>query len=404
MTKGTQKKLIELGVGTILYAYAIFATGHWELRQWQSLVLFLLSYIVITASTLQDMGRNFKKFKFFDENLLMLLATVGAFLVGKNAESVAVMLFFQCGKFLEAIALQRSRKSIEKLMDIRPDHANRKVDGEEVMVDPSELKIGDIIIIKSGERVPVDAVITSGRSTIDSQAITGESMPQEVEPGGIIYSGSINVTGVLEARVKKLYGESTVSKILHLVKNASSRKARTENFVGKFTKFYTPIVTVCAFAIMIIPPYTFAEGDLHTWVYRGLIFLVTACPCGLVTSVPLAFFGGIGAASRQGVVIKGSNYLEALAAADTFVFDKTGTLTKGEFNIGKIHPVGMSEDELLELAALGESYSNHPIAVSLRDSYGKPLDKERVERVEEFTGFGVLADIEGKKVYIGNAK
>ncbi|SHJ68478.1 heavy metal translocating P-type ATPase [Hespellia stercorisuis] len=404
MTKELKRKLIELGVGIVLYIYAIFSEQYWHTGKWETVILFLLPYLTVVGELLRTIWTNTKGKKYFDENILILLATVGAFLCGKNAEAVGVLLFYQMGKLFEHLALRHSQKSIEKFMDIRPDYANRRVRGQEVRVDPSELKLRNIIIVKPGERIPVDAVIVKGNSTVNTMALTGESVPHEVREGDRLYSGSINLTGLLEARVTKLYGESTVSKILDLVQNANNRKSDSENFVTRFNKWYTPIVTLLGFAVMIIPSVTFAPEERYIWVYRGLIFLVTACPCGLILSVPLAFFGGIGAASRQGVVVKGANFLENLAKTETFVFDKTGTLTKGVFVVKEYHPRNMSKEELLELMAYGEIHSNHPIAQSLREAYGKELDKKKVKWVKEYSGFGVRANIEGRKVYIGNSK
>lgn len=404
MAKDTKRKLIEIAVGGLLYGFAIFAAKRWELGQYQSLALFLAAYTAMTIDTLWTLGKDFLRLKFFDENFLMVLATIGAFLVGKNLEAVGVMLVFHVGKLLESISLNRSKQYMKEFMDIRPDHANRKVKGKEVLVDPNELKLRHIIIIKPGERVPVDCVVTSGMSTIDTMALTGEAEPVNVEVGNRLYSGSINITGVLEARVTKQYEDSTASKILKLVENANNRKGASQTFLEKFTKVYTPLVTFLAFALMIIPPLTFAQGNVHTWVYRGLVFLVTASPCGLMISVPLAFFGAIGAASRQGVLIKSSNCLEDLTKAETFVFDKTGTLTQGVFQVQEICPEQLTEEELLEITAHGEAYSNHPIAMSLREAYGKTVNKKKVTWIKEFSGFGVRANIDGKRVFIGNSR
>ena len=404
MKKDVRRKLIEICLGILFYIYAIWSTRHGSFGIYQQFFIFLIPYLIVVIDLMLDLISNFKQHKFFDSNLLILLATLGAFLVGKNTEAVGVLLIFEIGRLFETLALYRSKKSIEKFMDIRPDFANRKIRDEEVVVDPRELELHNTIIIRPGERIPVDATVTLGTSSVDTMALTGESVPREVKVGNKLYSGSINLTGVLEARVTKLYGESTASKILDLVQNANTRKAESENFARKFNRWYTPLVTILAFVVMILPPMTFARGDLHTWVYRGLVFLVTACPCGMMISVPLAFFGGIGAASRQGVLIKGSNFLEALAKTETFIFDKTGTLTEGVFSVKEYHPIGMTSDEMLDIIVHGEAHSNHPIAVSLRESYAKEIDKNRVKWVKEFSGFGVQADVDGKEVFIGNAR
>ncbi|MDD3362544.1 MAG: heavy metal translocating P-type ATPase [Hespellia sp.] len=405
MTKELKRKLIETGIGIVLYIYALFAVRHWPgMDLYQQLALYLLSYLVVITEVLRDIAIHLKEKRYFDENLLIVLATIGAFLIGMFAEASGVLLFFEIGKILEILAMERSKMTIARFMDIRPDYANRKVDGEPVVVNPKELKLRQIIIIKPGEKIPVDAVVTLGTSNINTMALTGESVPRYVKPGDKLYSGSINMTGVLEARVTKLYGESTASKILDLVQNARNRQSERESFVARFTRWYTPIVTLLAFAVMLIPTVVLKSHDLHTWVYRGMIFLVTACPCGLMVSVPLAFFGGIGAASRQGVLIKGSNYLEALVTTETFIFDKTGTLTEGVFRVKEYHPIGISREEMLEVMACGESHSNHPIANSLKEAYGKDIDNKRLKWAKEFPGYGVQANVDGKKVLIGNAK
>lgn len=403
MAKEVKKKCIEIGIGLVLYISALLAVRHWDLFGKTELILYLLPYLVMTVGIFQDMAKNFKKLHIFDENLLMLLATIGAFIIGKYTEAVGAMLFFQFGKMVEVISLTRTKKSIARFMDIRPEYANRKTHGREEKIHPRELKPRHIIVIRPGERIPVDAVVTMGTSMVDTKALTGESEPCEVKIGDRLYSGSINISGVLEARVSKVYADSTASRIINLVENANNNKAKSENFADRFTRFYTPAVTLLGILVMILPP-MMISGDAETWVYRGLIFLVAACPCGLLVSVPLAFLGGIGAASRQGVLIKGSNFLEALSKTETFVFDKTGTLTEGVFHVKEICPKHMDADELLELTAYGEAYSNHPIAVSLREAYGKEIDGRRVETIKEYSGFGVRAYIDGRQVCIGNSK
>lgn len=404
MAKEVKTKLIELGAGAVLYLSALLTSEYGGVSGIAEEVLFLLAYLVLTAGILLLIGRNFKQMQFFDENLLMLIATLGALLVGKYKEAVGAMLFFQVGKLVQAITLNKTKKSIAEYMDIRPAYANLKGRGGETMVSPSELKRGHIIVIRPGEKIPVDAVVIQGKSMVDTKALTGESEPKEVKIGDKLYSGSINLNGVIEARVSKVYEESTASRVMNLVEDAGKRKAESENFADTFTKYYTPVVTLLGILVMILPPMILEGNDKETWLYRGLIFLVAACPYGLLVSVPLAFLGGIGAASRQGVLIKGSNFLEALSKADTFVFDKTGTLTEGVFHVKKICPKGISEEELLELTAYGEGYSSHPIAVSLREAYGKDIDTSRVSYVSECSGFGVKAEVDGKKVCIGNSQ
>lgn len=403
MAKEVKRKCIEIGIGLILYINALFSVRHWDIFGKTQLILFLLPYLAVSIGTVWDMAKNFKKLHIFDENLLMLIATIGALVIGKYSEAVGAMLFFQLGKMVEVISLTTTKKSIAKFMDIRPEYANRKIHGTEEKVHPRELQPRHIIVIKPGERIPVDAVVTQGTSMVDTKALTGESEPREVKIGDRLYSGSINISGVMEARVSKVYADSTVSKIMELVENANNNKAKSENFADRFSRFYTPAVTLLGILVMILPPMMIG-GDSEEWLYRGLIFLVAACPCGLLISVPLAFLGGIGAASRQGVLIKGSNFLESLSKTETFVFDKTGTLTEGIFHVKDICPKHLTDEELLELTAYGEAYSNHPIAVSLREAYGKEIDLSRVETVKEYSGFGVMSYIDGKQVLIGNSK
>lgn len=403
MAKEVKAKCIEIGLGLFLYLNALFSVRHWDVIGKTQLALFLIPYLVMSVGIFRDMAKNFRKLHIFDENLLMLLATIGALVIGKYTEAVGAILFFQFGKMAELISLTRTKKSIARFMDIRPEYANRKIHGREEKVHPRELSQRQIIVIKPGERIPVDAVVTLGSSMVDTKALTGESEPREVRLGDKLYSGSINISGVLEARVSKVYADSTASKIMELVENANNHKAKSENFADKFTRFYTPAVTLLGILVMILPP-MMTTADAKTWLYRGLIFLVAACPCGLLVSVPLAFLGGIGAASRQGVLIKGSNFLEGLSKTETFVFDKTGTLTEGIFQVKDICPKHMEPEKLLELTAYGEAYSSHPIAVSLREAYGKEIDVRRVEAVKEYSGFGVRAFIDGHKVLIGNSK
>ena len=370
-------------------------------------VLFLPAYFVIGWDVLWKAARNIAHGQVFDENFLMALATVGAFCTGffgegEYPEAVFVMLFYQVGELLQGYAVGKSRKSIASLMDIRPDYANVERDGQLTQVDPEEVAVGDTITVKAGERVPLDGVVLEGQSMVNTSALTGESVPRQVQPGDDVISGCVNQSGLLRVRVTKPFGESTVQKILDLVENSSSKKAKAENFITKFARYYTPIVVFCALALALVPP--LFVGDWVGWVQKALIFLVVSCPCALVISVPLSFFGGIGGASRQGILVKGGNYLEVLANTEIVVFDKTGTLTKGVFNVTAIHPEEYSESGLLEMAALAESYSDHPISRSLKEAWGQELDASRVGEVEELSGRGVRAQVDGKTVCAGNDK
>ena len=325
----------------------------------------------------------------------MSIATVGAFAIGEYPEAVAVMLFYQVGELFQSVAVGRSRRSIAALMDIRPDYANVETEEGLRQVDPQDVAVGDTIVVKAGERIPLDGVVLEGSSSLNTSALTGESLPREVQPGDEVISGCININGLLRVRAMKVFGESTVAKILELVENSASKKAKAEHFITKFARYYTPIVVVGALLLAVLPPLLF-HGVWSEWIRRALIFLVISCPCALVISIPLSFFGGIGGASRNGILVKGSNYLEALSEADTVVFDKTGTLTEGTFKVASVHPEGMAEAELLELAALAEMYSDHPISASLREAYGGPLDAARVSQVEETPGHGVCALVDGR--------
>lgn len=365
------------------------------------LIAFLLPYAVIGWDVLWKAVRNIVHGQVFDENFLMALATVGAFFTGEFPEGVAVMLFYQVGELFQSYAVGRSRKSIASLMDIRPDYANIERDGQLKQVDPGEVAVGDVIVVKAGEKVPLDGVILEGASSLDTAALTGESLPRDVEPGDDVISGCINQSGLLRVRVTKAFGESTVARILNLVENSSSKKAKAENFITKFARYYTPCVVIGALLLAVLPPLFFG-GAWNDWIHRALIFLVISCPCALVISVPLSFFGGIGGASKCGILVKGGNYMEVLAGTDIVVFDKTGTLTKGVFNVTAIHPDTVSEAQLLELAALAESYSDHPISRSLKEAYNREIDTGRVRAVEELAGRGVRAVIDGKSVCVGN--
>lgn len=395
------KRLWRIIIGAAVLATAILLSLN---NEWLQIALFIISYIIVGGDVVKRAVKNIFKGQVFDENFLMSIATIGAFFIGEYPEGVAVMLFYQVGELFQSYAVGKSRKSIASLMDIRPDYANVKKGDELVKVDPDEVQIGDIIIIKAGEKIPLDGKVIEGSSMIDTSALTGESVPREVEVGSDILSGCININGVITAEVTKEFGESTVSKILDLVENASSKKSNSEQFITKFARYYTPVVVIIAVFLAIIPPLIIDGATFSDWIYRALAFLVVSCPCALVISIPLSFFGGIGGASKKGVLVKGSNYLEALAETEIVVFDKTGTLTKGVFNVQEIHPEGVSKEELLELTAHAESYSNHPISLSLKRAYSKEIDNGRISDVEEISGHGVIATVDGKKVMAGNIK
>ena len=399
MSKKQKKTLVRI----ILSAVLLVAAALIPVGGIVKLVLFLIPYAVIGWDVFWKAIRNIAHGQVFDENFLMAIATVGAFALGEYPEGVAVMLFYQVGELFQSYAVGRSRQSIAALMDIRPDYANIEQDGKLVQVDPEDVAVGDTIVIKAGEKIPLDGVVLEGSSAVDTAALTGESLPRDVDPGDDVVSGCINQSGLLKVRVTKVFGESTVAKILDLVENSSSKKARAENFITRFARYYTPVVVIGAVLLAVLPPLLFG-GDWSDWLQRALIFLVISCPCALVISVPLSFFGGIGGASKQGILVKGSNYLEALAKTETVVFDKTGTLTKGTFQVTAVHPDRISKGELLELAAMAESYSEHPISRSLREAYQKPVDASRVTDVEEISGHGVRAKVDGHDVYAGNGK
>jgi len=395
------KRLWRIIIGAAVLATAVLLSLN---NEWLQIALFIISYIIVGGDVVKRAVKNIFKGQVFDENFLMSIATIGAFFIGEYPEGVAVMLFYQVGELFQSYAVGKSRKSIASLMDIRPDYANVKKGDELVKVDPDEVQIGDIIVIKAGEKIPLDGKVIEGSSMIDTSALTGESVPREVEVGSDILSGCININGVITAEVTKEFGESTVSKILDLVENASSKKSNSEQFITKFARYYTPVVVIIAVFLAIIPPLVIDGATFSDWIYRALAFLVVSCPCALVISIPLSFFGGIGGASKKGVLVKGSNYLEALAETEIVVFDKTGTLTKGVFNVQEIHPEGVSKEVLLELTAHAESYSNHPISLSLKRAYSKEIDNGRISDVEEISGHGVIATVDGKKVMAGNIK
>lgn len=400
MSKKQKKGLVRIGAGVVLLvaAYLLPVEG------WASLVAFLVPYAVVGWDVLWKAVRNILHGQVFDENFLMALATIGAFATGEYSEGVAVMLFYQVGEWFQRYAVGRSRRSIAALMDIRPDHANLVgPDGTARQVDPDEVQVGDVILVKPGERVPLDGTVLEGNSMLDTAALTGESVPRRTAEGDTVISGCINGSGLLRVRVEKPYGESTVAKILDLVENAGEKKAKAENFITKFARWYTPAVVIAALALAVLPPMVLG-GGWADWVRRALIFLVISCPCALVISVPLSFFGGIGGASKRGILVKGGAYMEVLANARTVVFDKTGTLTKGVFSVTAVHPHEIDKTHLVELAALAESYSTHPIAVSLRAAYGKTPDAARVAGYEELSGRGVRARVDGHTVCVGNGR
>lgn len=396
-----KKRLRKIIIAAILYIFAAVINLN---NEWLNFALYLITYIIVGGDVLKKAFKNIGKGKVFDESFLMGLATIGAFLIGEYPEGVAVMLFYQIGEYFQSYAVNKSRKSIADLMDIRPDYANVKRGEELIKVDPDEVEVGDIIVIKAGERVPLDGKVIDGNSMVDTSALTGESVPREIGVGSEILSGCININGVITVEVTKEYDESTVSKILDLVENASSKKSNSEKFITKFAKYYTPIVVIVAVLLAFVPALLIKGASFSDWLYRALSFLVVSCPCALVISIPLTFFGGIGGASKRGVLVKGSNYLEALAETEIVVFDKTGTLTKGVFNVQEIHSEGISKDELLELTVHAESYSNHPISQSLKRAYAKEIDNSIISDIEEIPGHGVTALVNGKRVAAGNIK
>ena len=371
---------------------------------WMNNILYILAYAMVGIEIVIKAFKNIIKGKVFDENFLMAVATIGAFVIGELPEAVAVMLFYQVGELFQSYAVSKSRKSISNLMDIRPDFANVERNKDVEKVKPENVKIGEIIIIKPGEKVPLDGIVVEGNSSLDTKALTGESLPKDVKVNEEVLSGVINLNGVIKVKVTKEYGESTVSKILDLVENASNKKSKSENFITKFAKYYTPIVVITALILAIVPPLIIKDAVLSDWIYRALSFLVVSCPCALVISIPLSFFGGIGGASKMGVLIKGSNYLEALSNTEIVVFDKTGTLTKGVFEVQKVAPEGISKEELLEVTAYSEHYSNHPIAISIKNAYGREIDEEKIINTNEIPGFGIMAKIEDKEILVGNEK
>ena len=404
MKEPLKRRCVIYVLGILVYAGGVFWTAHFMMSDDAKMCLFLIPYLLSGYGVFRTLSEEILNKKFPMEYVLVIFATVGAFGIGRYTEAVLVMILFELGMLAEEIGTDRTKRSIARMIDLRPAYAIRKVKGQEVQVDPSELKLSHIIVIKPGERIPVDAVVLTGLSSIDTKAITGEAMPVEVCPGDKIYSGCINLNGVLEARVTKVYKDSIVSRIMETVEEAQNRKSQKEAFVTRFSKVYVPVMILLAVLIMLVPPLTFSYGNWETWIYKGLSFLVLACPCALAVAAPLAFLGGIASAARQGIVVKGGNFLESLVKADTFVFDKTGTLTQGEFQVTRVKAVGMTEEELLKLVAHVESYSNHPLAKSLADAYGKELDLNHVRSVKEKAGFGISATYEGKRVHVGSKR
>jgi len=397
-----KKRGVKIIISAILFVLALVIPFSNELI---NNGLFIISYLVVGFEILKKAVRNIFRGKVFDENFLMAVATIGAFAIGEFPEAVAVMLFYQVGELFQSYAVDKSRKSIASLMDIRPDYANIEKDGKIEKVDPDEVKIGDIIIVKTGEKIPLDGVVVEGRSSLDTMALTGESVPRVVKTEDEVLSGCINKDGLLKIRVTKEFGESTVSKILDLVENASSKKSKSENFITKFAKYYTPTVVIIAVLLAFIPPIILKDfNTFSVWLYRALSFLVVSCPCALVISIPLSFFGGIGGASKMGILIKGSNYLEALANTETVVFDKTGTLTEGIFEVQDIYAEGIEKDELLRIVAHAENYSNHPIAKSVKKAYNKEIDEKIIKNPQELSGKGIWAKIDEKDILVGNEK
>ena len=401
-----QKKML---TRIILAAVLIIALSLIPVTGYLRFILYMIPYLVIGYDILKKAGKGILNRQVFDENFLMAVATVGAILLGDYAEGVAVMLFYQIGELFQSYAVGKSRRNISDLMDIRPDYANVEHDGMLEQVDPDEVEIGTVIVVQPGEKIPIDGEIIEGSTTLNTSALTGESLPREGKAGDEVISGCINMTGVIRIRTTKEFGESTVSKILDLVENASSKKSRSENFISKFARYYTPAVCYGALALAVIPPIVRMlvfglSAEWGDWIYRALTFLVISCPCALVISIPLSFFAGIGGASREGILVKGSNYLEALAQTKYVVFDKTGTMTQGVFEVSGIHHNTIPKEKLLEYAALAECSSSHPISKSLQKADGKPVDRNRVTEIEEISGHGVIAKIEGILVAVGNAK
>ena len=395
------KKVIKIIVALILFIIALVLNFNNELV---NNIIYIIAYVIVGFEIVKKAIKNIIRGKLFDENFLMTIATLGAFGIGEFPEAVAVMLFYQIGESFQDYAVDKSRKSITSLINIRPDYANVERNGKLLKVNPDDVKIGEVVVIKPGEKIPLDGNIIEGRSSIDTKALTGESLPKDVVEGEDVLSGCINLNSVIKVKVTKEYGESTVSKILDLVENASSKKSKSENFITKFAQYYTPIVVIVAVFLVVLPTLIIKDAVFSDWLYRALSFLVVSCPCALVISIPLSFFGGIGGASKMGVLIKGSNYLEAIANTEIVVFDKTGTLTEGVFEVQQVNAIGISEEELLKLTAYSENYSNHPIAASIKKAYNKEIDEKQIIKTQELSGLGIAAKIGKQDVLVGNEK
>ena len=395
------KDILKIIISTILLIVAMVVNFN---NQYINNTLYIIAYVIVGFEVLKEALEHILRGKVFDENFLMTVATIGAFGIGEFPEAVAVMLFYQIGELFQSYAVDKSRKSISTLMNIRPDFANVERDGKIEKVDPDNVKIGETIVVKPGEKIPLDGYVIEGLSNLDTKALTGESLPREIKEGEEVLSGFINLNSVLKIKVTKEYGESTVSKILDLVENASSKKSKSENFITKFARYYTPIVVIIAVFLAILPPLIIKNATFSDWIYRALSFLVVSCPCALVISIPLSFFGGIGGASRKGILIKGSNYLEQLANTEIIVFDKTGTLTEGVFEVQKVNAIDINEEELLKITAYSEHYSNHPIALSVKKAYGKEIDENKITEIQEIAGQGIIAKIENQEILVGNEK
>lgn len=390
------------GVGVVIYLAAVIVTSNFTIEDEIKFVWFLIAYLIVCFDVFKKLRDRILELKFLTEYTLTTVATIGAFGIGRYTEGVLVMILFELGVIFEAYSTDNAKRSIEEMIDIRPAFAIRKTDGGEEQIDPIDLQVGDIIVIKPGERVPVDGIVEAGSTLLDMKAVTGESMPRRVSEGNKIYSGCINLSGAVEAKVLKVYRDSTVAQIMELVEEAQNKESESESFVSRFSRIYTPAMVLLALFVMIYPPLTFSYHNWNIWIYRGLIFLIVACPTALVMSIPIAFLGGIASAARQGIVIKGANYLEDLSKADTFVFDKTGTLTEGEFSVQEIYAEQGTEEELLKIAAHVESYSNHPIAQSLLNAYDGEIDKDLVSNIKQIPGYGLSGDYDGKRIHVGN--
>lgn len=402
MTEQLKKQSMIYGVGVVIYLAAVIVTSNFTIEDEIKFVWFLIAYLIVGFDVFKKLRDRILELKFLTEYTLTTVATIGAFGIGRYTEGVLVIILFELGVIFEAYSTDNAKRSIEEMIDIRPAFAIRKTDGGEEQIDPIDLQVGDIIVIKPGERVPVDGIVEAGSTLLDMKAVTGESMPRRVSEGNKIYSGCINLSGAVEAKVLKVYRDSTVAQIMELVEEAQNKESESESFVSRFSRIYTPAMVLLALFVMIYPPLTFSYHNWNIWIYRGLIFLIVACPTALVMSIPIAFLGGIASAARQGIVIKGANYLEDLSKADTFVFDKTGTLTEGEFSVQEIYAEQGTEEELLKIAAHVESYSNHPIAQSLLNAYDGEIDKDLVCNIKQIPGYGLSGDYDGKRIHVGN--